>query len=70
MSIKGYVTLSDEQKSLMNVCKELEEQVLRQIDILVTDPITDKRHLAISKTNIEQAFMWMNRSIAKPERLT
>jgi hypothetical protein len=47
----------------------LEERVLRAIDALVSNPLTDKRWLAIGRTNIEQGFMAVNRSIFQPSRV-
>lgn len=43
--------------------------VLRHIDMLMDDPDTDKRWLSIGRTNIEQGFMDVNRSVFKPSRL-
>lgn len=39
------------------------------MDFLATLDYVDKRWLAISRTQLEQAFMALNRSIFKPQRL-
>jgi len=71
MSVKGYTTLSEAQIGLVNRNKEIEEQVLRILDALdgMSPDFIDARWLAIGRTNIEQGFMAVNRSIFKPERL-
>ncbi len=76
--IKGYNVLTDAQKAQMNEFKELEERVLRKID----DMIRNKLETASGKIdesmfyfnqgviNITQAFMWLNRAITLPGRVT
>lgn len=69
-AIKGYTPLSDQQKEEMNSLKEIEEQILRSIDNMERKAhIYDPRSLALGKTNLQQAFMWLNRAIAKPQRV-
>lgn len=55
----------------VNENKKLEEQVLRQIDVLQKDEWlkVDQRWLAIGRTAIEQGFMAINRAIFKPGRV-
>lgn len=69
MSIKGYTSLNSTQQLRMNRFKEWEERILRIVDNLAEDEAIDQRSLSLARTNFQQAFMWANRSIAKPERI-
>lgn len=67
--VKGYTPISDDNKALANCSKELEERVMRFLDGLETLPNTDKRAVAIARTNMQTGFMFAVRSIFKPERI-
>lgn len=70
--VAGYVPLSDKEIALMNENKLLEELVLRQIDRHKIDPDAlhiDQRCVALAYTGIQEAFMWLNRAVAKPHRI-
>jgi hypothetical protein len=67
--IKGYRQLDSMDIQIINHNKQIEELVLKSLDSLETYPEIDKRWLAIGRTLIEQGFMAMNRSIARPQRL-
>jgi hypothetical protein len=61
---------------LVNENKVLEEKVLRQIDKHTKDPkaVTvadelDQRCVAVARTKIQEAFMWLNRGVFQPKRL-
>lgn len=69
LPVKGYGPQSDEAIALANEGKELEERYLRWIDKLEKHPDTDKRFVAIGRTNIQQGAMWAVRSIFKPARV-
>lgn len=65
--IKGYRTLSDEEIALMNEGKALAEQVGAYIDKLKNENSQiDLRWVAIGATNMQQGFMALARSVAKP----
>lgn len=64
--INGYRELSQEEIDAMNKSKELASQVGDFIDELEKNGYVDKRWLAISKTDLQKAFMALTRSIAKP----
>ena len=68
LPVSGYTPQHQTNIDRVNENKILEETVLSRLDALCALPETDKRHLAIARTNIEDAFMWMNRSIFKPLR--
>ncbi len=64
--ITGYRDLSQAEIDDMNRSKELAHQVGVFIDALDFIDNTDKRWLAIAKTDLQKGFMALVRSIAKP----
>ena len=64
--IKGYRELSQEEIDLMNEGKELAEKCGEFIKDLEGMVDTDKRNVALGKTNLQQGFMWSIRAIAQP----
>ena len=69
--IKNYRELSQIEIDLMNESKELEQTVLsfiNRVKKVNADQVVeiDMRWLCIGQTNIEQGFMAVSRSIAKP----
>lgn len=70
LPVAGYKPQSDRNVELVNGMKVTEEIVLRCLDDLAAMPDVDKRWLAIGRTQIEQGFMAVNRSIFKPGRVT
>lgn len=72
LPVAGYKSQSDWAVALVNDNKRLEERVLRQIDFHQTGPMAhelDQRMVALAKTSIQEAFMWLNRAVFQPERL-
>lgn len=69
LPVSGYSTQSDENVSLVNKNKRREEKILRVLDEMATMPDIDKRWLAIGRTQIEQGFMAINRSVFRPARI-
>lgn len=65
--ITGYRDLSQEEIDLMNEGKELAKQCGAFIEKLEAQADTDKRSVALGKTNLQQGFMWAIRAVAKPE---
>ena len=64
--ISGYRDLTEEEINMMNAAKALEAEVGALFRRMMADPNTDKRHLALARTNIQQGFMWMVRGVAQP----
>lgn len=57
--------------ALVNENKRLEEMVLRQIEAhKARGSELDQRCVALAFTAIQDAFMWLNRGVFQPERLT
>lgn len=69
LPVHGYKTQPAKNVDLVNVNKILEERCLRRIDELLGCGASDPRWLAIGKTHLEQAFMAINRSIFRPQRV-
>jgi hypothetical protein len=73
LPIAGYRPQNDDAVTLVNDNKQAEEKLLRLMDSLAHDYLpgveADKRWLAIARTQIEQGFMALNRSIFKPGRV-
>ena len=64
--IQGYRDLSQEEIDLMNEGKALAQQCGEFIAKLEAIESTDKRNVALGKTNLQQGFMWAVRAIAQP----
>lgn len=67
--IKGYRELNQNEIEEINKLKELEAEVLSSIDRLREAAFYETRWLAIGQTHIEQGFMALARSVAKPAPL-
>ncbi len=67
--VKGYTDQSKERVALVNHNKKLEELCLRRIDELRAQGGHDPRWLAMAKTDMERAFMCLNRAVFQPERV-
>lgn len=69
LPVAGYVSQTPDKVALVNENKILEERVLRQIDAMAGMQDTDKRMVAIARTGIQEAFMWLNRAVFQPTRV-
>ncbi len=65
--IKGYRELDQDEIDAMNQVKELAASVGTLIEKLEQTSSSDKRWVAIGKTDLQKGFMALVRSIAKPE---
>lgn len=63
--IKGYRELSEKEIRGMNEIKELGPKIQAVIDNLPDD--SDKRWIAIGRTDLQKGLMALTRSIAKPD---
>lgn len=64
--IKGYRELNEHEIACMNGVKELAQKVGEIITSLDQMDETDKRWIAIAKTDLQKGFMSLNRAIAQP----
>lgn len=69
LPVSGYKPQSDAKVSVVNGFKADEERILRKLDAMRDNPEVDGRWLAIGRTQLEQAFMAINRSVFKPGRV-
>jgi hypothetical protein len=68
--ISGYRELSEAEIALMNEAKSLGAEVGDLLSSLKRDPNGegfDQRAVALAATHIQTGFMWLVRSIARPE---
>lgn len=73
--------LTDEQKSNLQRSRILEERLLQWLDEMTNANLVavnqhppyerpyDGRCVSLARTNLETAFMWLNKAICKPPRL-
>lgn len=64
--VTGYRRLNQEEIDLLNEGKRLANTVGEFVERLQEMPEIDKRWLAIGRTQLQQGFMAVIRSIAKP----
>jgi hypothetical protein len=73
LPVAGYTMQSPQKVAIVNQSKRLEEQCLRHMDMLRAaaddNGEFDARWLSIARTNLELAFMAMNRAVFKPTRI-
>lgn len=71
LPVKGYKSEQPAFKvALVNENKLLEELVLRQMDVHVQlGADLDQRSVALARTHLQNAFMWLNRAVFQPERI-
>lgn len=70
LPVAGYKkTQSQEAIDLVNRFKQDEERLLRKLDRLKDDKAYDQRWLAIGRTQLEEAFMFINRAVFVPGRV-
>lgn len=69
LPVAGYKPQSDEKVAVVNFNKQLEERVLRQIESMNVNGEFDGRMMALAKTGIQEAFMWLNRAVFQPGRV-
>ena len=81
LPVSGYTKQSDAKVALVNENKILEERVLLQIDKMNKHNMDmesagigksgqhDPRMMALARTDIQEAFMWLNRAVFQPTRI-
>jgi hypothetical protein len=65
--VTGYRDLSQEEVDLINAIKDGERAVGSLWEQIQVREETDDRMAAIAKTCFQDAFMWLVRSVAKPQ---
>lgn len=65
--ITGYRDLTEEEIGAMNDCKALGAEIGDLIGEVEAMADTDKRCVAIARTEMQTGLMWLIRSIARPD---
>lgn len=60
---KEYKPLDAEVKDKIFIFKSIAANLEKEFDLVQTDVATDKRCLALARTNLEQAIMWAVKAI-------
>lgn len=69
LPVAGYKAQPQDRIDLVNGFKADEERLLRKLDALREGgPDVDQRWLALGRTQLEQAFMAINRAVFRPDR--
>ena len=66
-AVTGYREQRAEDIDLVNEIKELENAIGRKLALLAQRKDTDPRMLALGRTNLQQGFMWVVRSVFQPK---
>jgi len=69
LPVLGYTNQTTDKTDRVNKMKMQEEKILRMLDAMKDDPEIDQRWLATGRTDLEKAFMAINRSVFKPRRI-
>lgn len=69
-SVLGYAPQTADAVSIVNSMKCVEEEILRTLDALKDGWEVDQHWLALGRSQLEQAFMAINRSVFRPQRVT
>lgn len=64
--ISGYRDLTQAEIDFMNQAKAKAQEVGDLVDEVLASSVTDKRWASIAKTQLQQGFMALVRSIAQP----
>ena len=65
--ITGYRDLTPDEIALMNEVKTLAAQCGVLVEKMTTAHPIDQRCVALAKNNLQTGFMWLTRSVARPE---
>lgn len=65
--IKGYRDLTGQEIDLVNQIKAHAEETGRLVEEVFQHPDLDRRWASIGQTHLQQGFMALTRSVARPE---
>lgn len=69
LPVAGYQPQSADKVVVVNANKALEERCIRAAESIRDTPGMDGRMAALAITNLQQAFMWLNRAVFQPARV-
>jgi hypothetical protein len=64
--LRGYRALTDEERSVVDEIKRMEERCAILWAQVADRPDTDQRCVAVARTSLQDSFMWFVRSVTKP----
>jgi hypothetical protein len=70
LPVSGYNSQSPENVALVNANKEAEERLIRLAEMIRDNPDFDGRMASLAITKFQEAFMWLNRAVFQPSRVT
>ena len=70
LPVAGCTPVSDKRVQFANRNKKTEERLLRICDELKKQAHLDQRAVALAVTHFQTGFMWMNRAIFQPTRIS
>lgn len=65
--IKGYRKLTEEELTVINSIKSVENFVAEAVKSVAELDGIDQRFVSIAKTDLQKGFMALTRSVARPE---
>jgi hypothetical protein len=68
--VKGYTDQAKDKIDLVNENKILEERCMRQLERLAHESNANYDMLDQANMRLREAFMWANRAVFKPERVS
>jgi hypothetical protein len=69
LPVKGYVAQAQDAVDTVNLNKEIEEWLLRHIELISDELPIDERWLSVARAHFEEGFMALNRAIFRPKRI-
>ncbi|WP_060845584.1 DUF7681 family protein [Methylobacterium aquaticum] len=66
----GYQEQTSDKVALVNANKQLEERCIRAAEMIRGTPGMDARMASLAITGIQEAFMWLNRAVFQPGRVS
>lgn len=69
LPVEGYQPQPQSRVDQVNSFKEMEERILRQLDLLSGDLNIDQDWLHRGRLELQHAFMMINRSVFQPQRI-
>ena len=70
LPVEGYKPQAGDKVAIVNENKVLEERCIRAAEAIRDAEGMDGRMAALAITNLQQAFMWLNRAVFQPGRVT
>ncbi len=72
LPVAGYQPQTGDKVAVVNAAKELEERCMRHLDAMAADMEAkhDPRMIALARTGLQEAWMWANRAVFQPARVS